>query len=101
MTIAEAVQWQFQEVIHKLRCCEDSDQLREVRNQIELVRPLWFAAGFAEVAADAQQRFIERAGKVLAEEEEFLAGLTRSNDKLRGRTEGQIRKVRELIDTMK
>lgn len=93
------VNTQYNEMLSRIRGCEDADQLQNVRNLFEMVRPWFELTGYKTQSEDIRLAIRAKAVELRIEEQSFLEG-ERKNSKNRYGCEKRIRRLTDIIGTM-
>lgn len=97
--LSNALVNQKDSIIQDVNNVTDVDQFDRVLFSILLVRPVFEAAGYGYKLRELNARVRDRAQQMLADEEAYLLKC-RKNDKTRGGTERDIRKLRNVLATV-
>ncbi len=93
------VNTQRNELLQRIRGCEDADQLLNVRNLYEMVRPWLELTGYKSHSEDIRLSIRVKAVELRIEEQSFLEG-ERKNSKNRYGSEKRIRQLTDILGTM-
>jgi hypothetical protein len=98
-SVDNALVHQKDELIGRINKAEYADELYNVLDEVKFLAPLWAALGYGYKTLELKERIKDRAGNLIEDNENFIAGERRPT-RARGFSKSQVERLGALASTL-